>query len=76
MQKWVKNEPSVDSGTWKGEDLGKPTAYSGLVVGLKKRFWYEDGITQQVGRWIMHEYSLDCHRLNTVTSYLRKNRVE
>ncbi|EOY19505.1 Uncharacterized protein TCM_044621 [Theobroma cacao] len=45
-----------------GEDSGKPI-YSQLSaiqpVGFKRRFRYEGGVPQQVGQWIMHEYSLN-----------------
>ncbi|KAK6233655.1 hypothetical protein QUC31_006061 [Theobroma cacao] len=53
---------SVGTGTWMGEDSGKPI-YSQLSaiqpLGFKRRFRYEGGVPQQVGQWIMHEYSLN-----------------
>ncbi|XVE81321.1 hypothetical protein DITRI_Ditri15bG0054600 [Diplodiscus trichospermus] len=69
---------SVGNGTWMSEDSGKPITYSGLTLGLKKRLRYENGMPQQVGRWIMHEYSLDSNLvgnngLGYVLCRIRKN---
>ncbi|XVE94002.1 hypothetical protein REPUB_Repub01dG0242800 [Reevesia pubescens] len=72
---------SIGSGTWKGEDSGKPIIYPRLFkkpMGFKKRFRYEDGVAEQVGGWIMHEYSLEPWLHNNENGFvlcrLRKNQ--
>ncbi|KAL5827782.1 hypothetical protein ACOSQ3_019633 [Xanthoceras sorbifolium] len=48
----------IGSGTWAGEDSGKKIR-AGNVVGLKKRFRYENQDSQHDGDWIMHEFAID-----------------
>ncbi|KAH7570852.1 hypothetical protein JRO89_XS05G0207800 [Xanthoceras sorbifolium] len=48
----------IGSGTWAGKDSGKKIR-AGNVVGLKKRFRYEDQDSQHDGDWIMHEFAID-----------------
>ncbi|OMO72171.1 No apical meristem (NAM) protein [Corchorus capsularis] len=71
---------SVGSGTWKGEDSGKEIKdprYSPTPLGFRKRFRYEDGNPEQIGRWILHEYRLSDSLIKNDMDYvlcrLRKN---
>ncbi|KAL5739109.1 hypothetical protein ACOSP7_028028 [Xanthoceras sorbifolium] len=48
----------IGSGTWAGEDSGKKIR-AGNVVGLKKRFRYENQDSPYDGDWIMHEFAID-----------------
>ncbi|KAL6135034.1 hypothetical protein ACLB2K_067262 [Fragaria x ananassa] len=50
---------TVGSGTWKGNDSGKPVKSSGRKIGLKKRFTYENKKSKHHGCWILHEFYLD-----------------
>ncbi|KAK6241488.1 NAC domain - like 10 [Theobroma cacao] len=50
---------SVGTGTWMGEDFNEPITFSQKLLGYKQRYTYEDGVTEQVGRWIMQEYNLN-----------------
>nr|UBT01697.1 NAC transcription factor 93 [Litchi chinensis] len=47
----------VGSGTWAGEDSGDKIK-AGKVVGLKKRFRYENPHSPHDGAWIMHEFAI------------------
>lgn len=51
----------VGSGTWKGQDRGKKICAPGTdhVIGIKKRFRYENMGSPEHGRWTMHEFDLD-----------------
>ncbi|XP_062028700.1 NAC domain-containing protein 2-like [Rosa rugosa] len=52
---------NVGSGTWKGDDSGKPvrSVETGRVVGLKKRYTYKNEDSVHNGCWILHEFYLD-----------------
>ncbi|KAM5573488.1 NAC domain-containing protein 2-like [Rosa sericea] len=52
---------NVGSGTWKGDDSGKPvrSVDSGCVVGLKKRYTYKNEDSVHNGCWILYEFYLD-----------------
>ncbi|KAM5573877.1 hypothetical protein ABKV19_013427 [Rosa sericea] len=52
---------NVGSGTWKGDDSGKPIRYveTGRVVGLKKRYTYKNDDSVHNGCWILYEFYLD-----------------
>ncbi|KAL6144123.1 hypothetical protein ACLB2K_054818 [Fragaria x ananassa] len=49
---------TVGSGTWKGNDSGKPVKSSGRKIGLKKRFTYGNEKSKHHGCWILHEFYL------------------
>ncbi|XP_024171822.1 NAC domain-containing protein 2-like [Rosa chinensis] len=52
---------NVGSGTWKGDDSGKPvrSVETGRAVGLKKRYTYKNEDSVHNGCWILHEFYLD-----------------
>ncbi|XP_062006081.1 NAC domain-containing protein 68-like [Rosa rugosa] len=52
---------NVGSGTWKGDDSGKPvrSVETGRVVGLKKRYTYKNDDSVHNGCWILYEFYLD-----------------
>ncbi|XP_024171820.1 NAC domain-containing protein 67-like [Rosa chinensis] len=52
---------NVGSGTWKGDDAGKPvrSVETGRVVGLKKRYTYKNDDSVHNGCWILYEFYLD-----------------
>ncbi|KAK4848970.1 hypothetical protein QYF36_019280 [Acer negundo] len=49
----------VGSGTWAGEDSGDTIISHNYVVGVKKRFRYENKKSPDNGAWIMHEFAVD-----------------
>ncbi|KAI9182782.1 hypothetical protein LWI28_028828 [Acer negundo] len=49
----------VGSGTWAGEDSGDTIISQNYVVGVKKRFRYENKKSPDNGAWIMHEFAVD-----------------
>lgn len=51
---------TVGSGTWKGEDGGKKICAPGTdhVIGIKKRFRYENKGSAEHGKWLMNEFEL------------------
>ncbi|KAI9181506.1 hypothetical protein LWI28_015629 [Acer negundo] len=49
----------VGSGTWAGEDSGDTITSQNYVVGVKKRFRYENKKSPDNGAWIMHEFAVD-----------------
>ncbi|KAK1558958.1 hypothetical protein Q3G72_008731 [Acer saccharum] len=49
----------VGSGTWAGEDSGDTIKSQNYVVGVKKRFRYENKKSPDNGAWIMHEFAVD-----------------
>lgn len=50
----------IGSGAWQGEDAGSQiVSPCQVVIGLKKRYRYENKGCRDSGCWIMHEYSLD-----------------
>ncbi|XP_062028698.1 NAC domain-containing protein 2-like [Rosa rugosa] len=52
---------NVGSGTWKGDDSGKPvrSVETGRAVGLKKRYTYKNEDSVHNGCWILYEFYLD-----------------
>ncbi|TXG62810.1 hypothetical protein EZV62_009804 [Acer yangbiense] len=49
----------VGLGTWAGEDSGDTITSQNYVVGVKKRFRYENKKSPDNGAWIMHEFAVD-----------------
>ncbi|TXG62809.1 hypothetical protein EZV62_009803 [Acer yangbiense] len=49
----------VGSGMWAGEDSGDTITSRNYVVGVKKRFRYENKKSPENGTWIMHEFVVD-----------------
>ncbi|TXG62811.1 hypothetical protein EZV62_009805 [Acer yangbiense] len=72
----------VGSGTWAGEDSGDTITSQNYVVGVKKRFRYENKKSPDNGAWIMHEFAVDPSLLrqhqkpeNIVLCRMKKNPV-
>nr|UBT01694.1 NAC transcription factor 90 [Litchi chinensis] len=62
----------VGSGTWAGEDSGDKIKAEN-VVGLKKRFRYENQHSPHDGAWIMHEFAIHSAPVDIVLCRIKKN---
>ncbi|OMP05739.1 No apical meristem (NAM) protein [Corchorus capsularis] len=68
---------SVGSGTWNDNSDTKEIKHPrhpSQTLGIRKRYRYEDGKPDQVGKWILHEFSLKIIETNMVLCRLRKNQ--
>lgn len=60
---------TIGLGSWEGEDSGKTIVANNRnqpqPLGTRKRYRFEKSGTDQDGRWILHEFSLDASLLSS-----------